>query len=201
MTLLFCSKKPRTGCAKKASFLTSFDDLITSIFRRTESTEKTHHATHGKALTRHIHTFRKVTKIVLDPEIPDEQVRPRIYEAVPQAQLQTVHDESGTKARPEDGQAFDLLEHHYSFLRAFLPDLLVALTFTGTSAAKPVVAAIEALKRMDVEGRRKLPADAPLDFLPNEWREAIDAAKAHTAKHLWELCLRSEERRVGKECR
>src|SRR6266568_3280618 len=107
--------------------LTSFDDLIMSIFRRTESSEKTHHATHGKALTRHIHTFRKVTRIVLDPEIPDDQVRPRIFEAVPQAQLQAVHDESGTKARPEDGQAFDLLDHHYSFLRQFLPDLLTAL--------------------------------------------------------------------------
>jgi TnpA family transposase len=122
--------------------LTSFDDLIMSIFRRTESSEKIHHATHGKALTRHIHTLRKVTRIVLDPEIPDEQVRPRIFEAVPQAQLQAVHDESGTKARPEDGQAFDLLDHHYSFLRAFLPDLLTALEFTGTSAARSVIRAI-----------------------------------------------------------
>src|SRR5207248_4551090 len=95
--------------------LISFDDLIVGIFRRTESTEKTHHATHGKVLTRHIHTFRKVTKIVLDPEVPDDQVRPRIFEAVPQAQLQAVHDESGTKARPEDGQAFDLLDHHQGF--------------------------------------------------------------------------------------
>ncbi len=176
--------------------LISFDDLIVGIFRRTESTEKTHHATHGKALTRHIHTFRKVTKIILDSEIPDEQVRPRIFEAVPQAQLQAVHDESGTKARPEDGQAFDLLDHHHSFLRAFLPDILVALTFAGTSAAKPVVAAIEALKRMDAEGRRKLPADAPRDFLPDEWREAVDAAKAHTAKHLWELCLAEQMRKL-----
>src|SRR6266581_3496155 len=61
------------------------------------------------------------------------------------------------------------LDQNYSFLRAFLPDLLVALTFTGTSAAKPVVRAIEALKQMDAEGRRKLPADAPRDFLPDEW--------------------------------
>jgi TnpA family transposase len=176
--------------------LTSFDDLIVSIFRRTESSEKTHHATYGKALTRHIHTFRKVTKIVLDPEIPDEQVRPRIFEAVPQAQLQAVQDESGTKARPEDGQAFDLLDHHYSFLRQFLPDLLSALDFTGTSAARPVLRAIEALKRMDAEGRRRLPADAPRDFLPDEWRQAIDAAKAHTAKHLWELGLAKQMRKL-----
>src|SRR5258708_34559612 len=140
-----------------------------SIFRRTDSSEKMHHATHGKALTRHIHTFRKVTKIVLDLEIPDEQVRPRIFEAVPQARLQAVHDESGTTARPEDGQAFDLLDHHYSFLRQFLPDLLTALEFTGTSAAKPVLRAIEALKRRDVEGRRRLPPDAPKDVLPDDW--------------------------------
>jgi TnpA family transposase len=58
--------------------LSLFEDLILSIFRRAESSEKTHHATHGKVLTRHIHTFRKVTRIVLDLEIPDEQVRPRI---------------------------------------------------------------------------------------------------------------------------
>ena len=176
--------------------LTSFDDLITSIFRRTESSEKTHHATHGKALTRHIHTFRKVTKFVLDLEIPDEQVRPRIFEAVPQAQLEAAHDESGAKARPEDGQAFDLLDHHYTFLRQFLPDLLTALEFTDTSAARPVIRAIEALKRMDAEGRWKLPADAPKDFLSDEWRQAIEAVKAHTAKHLWELGLAEQMRKL-----
>src|SRR5260370_26638221 len=115
-----------------------------SIFRRTDSSEKMHHATHGKALTRHIHTFRKVTKIVLDLEIPDEQVRPRIFEAVPQARLQAVHDESGTTARPEDGQAFDLLHHHYSFLRQFLPAPLPALPFTRTSPAQPRPPALEA---------------------------------------------------------
>jgi TnpA family transposase len=176
--------------------LTSFDDLVMGIFRRTESSEKTHHATHGKALTRHIHTFRKVTKIVLDLEIPDEQVRPQIFQAVPQAQLQAVHDESGTKARPEDGQAFDLLDHHYSFLRQFLPDLLTALEFTGTSAAKPVLQAIEALKQMDAEGRRRLPTDVPMDFLPDEWHQAIAAAKVHTAKHLWELSLAEQMRKL-----
>jgi hypothetical protein len=47
-------------------FLNSFNATTTSIFRRTESSEKTHHATHRKALTRQIHTFRKVTNIVLD---------------------------------------------------------------------------------------------------------------------------------------
>lgn len=49
---------------------------------------------------------------------------------------------------------------------------------------------------MDAEGRRKLPADAPKDFLPTEWREAVDAAKAHTAKHLWELCLAEQMRKL-----
>ena len=176
--------------------LTSFHDLTTGIFRRTASAETTYHATHGRALTQHVHTFRKVTKIVLDLSIPDEQVRPTIFAAVPQAQLQAVHDESGAKARPEDGQTFDLLDHHYPFLRKFFPDLLTALEFTGTSAATSVVQAIKTLKQMDAEGRRKLPSDAPKDFLPADWRKAITAADGRTAKHLWELCLADQMRQL-----
>jgi TnpA family transposase len=176
--------------------LASFNDLVVGIFRRTDQKEKAHHTTHGKALTRHIHSFRKMAKIVLDPSIPDEQVRPRIFAVIPKTQLQEVYDEAGAKARPEDGYLFDLLENHYTFLRKFLPHLLIALEFTGTSAAKPVVQAIEALKRMDGEGRRRLLPDTPMDFLPADWRKAIDAADGRTAKHLWELCLADQMRHL-----
>ncbi len=158
--------------------LVSFTDLLVGIFRRTERKEQTHHITHGKALTQHVHTLRKIAKIVLDPTVPDEQVRPQIFAVVPQTQLQEVYDDAGTKARPEDGQTFDLLLNHYTFLRQFLPDLLTALEFTGTSAAKPAVQAISTLKKMDAEGKRTLPTDAPLDFLPADWRTAIETANA-----------------------
>ncbi len=175
--------------------LTSFNDLVLGIFRRTERKEQTHHATHGKTLTRHLHTFRKVTRIVLDSSIPDVEVRPQIFAIVPQPQLQEAYDDAGEKARPEDGQAFDLLEHHYTTLRKFLPDLLTALEFTGTSAAKHVLQAIVALKQMDAEGRRRLPPGTPMRFLPDDWRKAVEAAEGATAKHLWELGLADQMRR------
>lgn len=187
-----CSKKRRSGC-----------DLLVGIFRRTDRKEQAHHITHGKALTQHVHTLRKIAKVVLDPAVPDEQVRPQIFAVVPQTQLQDVYDDLGAKARPEDGQSFDLLLKHYTFLRQFLPDLLRALEFTGTSAAKPVVQAIAELKRMDAEGKRTLPAHAPLDFLSTDWRTAVEAACAsknskerRTAKHLWELGLADQMRKL-----
>src|SRR5258708_3845093 len=183
--------------------LTSFTDLLVGIFRRTERKEQTHHITHGKTLTQHVHTLRKIAKVVLDPTVPNDQVRPQIFAVVPQTQLQEVYDDSGAKARPEDGQTFDLLLNHYTFLRQFLPDLLKALEFTGTSAAKPVVQAIAALKQMDAEGKRTLPTGTPLDFLPADWRTAVETACAskdpkerRTAKHLWELCLAEQMRKL-----
>lgn len=174
--------------------LISFNDLVQAIFRRTEQKENRHHVKQGKALTQHVHTFRKIARIVLDTSIPDAEVRPRIFAVVPQPELQEAYDDAGAKARPEDGQAFDLLDHHYTFLRKFLPDLLTALEFTGTSAAKPVLQAIEALKRMDAEGRRRLPPGTPMHFLPADWRKAIDAVGGVTAKHLWELGLAEQMR-------
>ena len=183
--------------------LTSFTDLLVSIFRRTERKEQVHHITHGKVLTQHVHTLRKIAKVVLDPAVPDDQVRPQIFAVVPQTQLQEVYDDSGTKARPEDGQTFDLLLKHYTFLRQFFPDLLRALEFTGTSAAQPVVQAISALKRMDAEEKRTLPANTLLDFLPADWRTAVETARAskdpkdrRRAKRLWELGLAEQMRKL-----
>lgn len=175
--------------------ISSFNDLIGGIFRRNERKEHTQHIKQGRVLNRHIHTFRKVVGIVLDDSIPPEQIRPRIFAVVPSKQLQQDWDDAGTRVRPEDGQAFDLLAAHYPSLRKCMPQLLNALEFSGTSAAKHVVAAIAALKQMDAEGRRKLPADAPMKFLPAEWRKAIAAADGVTAKHLWELCLADQMRR------
>ena len=183
--------------------LTSFTDLLVGIFRRTERKEQTHHITHGRTLTQHVHTLCKIVKVVLDPNVPNDQVRPQIFAVVPQTQLQEVYDDAGAKARPEDGQTFDLLLKHYSFLRQFLPDLLSALEFTGTSAAQPVVQAIQFLKQMDIDGKRTLPATTPMDFLPADWRTAIEAARASTipkerrpAKHLWELGLAEQMRKL-----
>lgn len=83
------------------------------------------------------------------------------------------------------GQAFDLLDHHYTFLRQFLPNLLTALEFTGTSAARLVLRATHALKRMDVQGRRRLPADARHPtFSPKNGVRRSKRESAHTAKHL-----------------
>jgi len=45
--------------------LTSFQDLLTAIFRRTEQAENKQHVTHARALTRHVHTMRKAVQIVL----------------------------------------------------------------------------------------------------------------------------------------
>jgi TnpA family transposase len=158
--------------------LTSFQDLLTAIFRRTEQAENKHHVVHGRALTRHVHTMRKAVQIILDPEVPDELVRPTIFVTTPKLQLQAAYDDSGAIARPDAGQtiAFDLLEKRYSFLRKFLPDLLRALEFAGTQAAQPVTKAIAALKQMDTEGRRTLPPGAPMAFLPPDWRSGVDRA-------------------------
>jgi len=176
--------------------LTSFQDLLTAIFRRTEQRENKHHATHGRTLTRHVQTMRKAVQIILDPEVPDEAVRTTVFATTPPAQLQTAYDDSGAIARPADGPPFDLLAAYYSFLRRFLPDLLLALDFAGTQAAQPVVQAIEALKRMDAEGRRKLPPGTPMAFAPAEWRAAIEREHGTLGKHLWELCLADQMRQL-----
>ena len=66
-----------------------------------------------------------------------------------------------------------------------------------------MVRAIAVLKRMDAEEKRALPPDAPLDFLPADWRTAVETAWASNdpkerrkARRLWELGLAEQMRKL-----
>jgi len=172
----------------------SFMDLIQGMFRRTDTREVRHVVTHRRGLTHYLHTLRKMAAIVLDDEVADAEVRSHIFAVIPKKTLQAEVTQTDALLPPESGPAVTTLLTYYGFLRKFLPDVIAAIPFTGTSAAQRVVAAIASLQQMDRDGRRKLPNAVPLEFAPQPWREAIQAAEGVTAKHLWELCLAEQMR-------
>ena len=77
----------------------------------------------------------------------------------------------------------------FYYLRQFSPTLLESLSFRQEegSAAK-LVEAIRLLEEMNEEGKRKLPEDAPLGFIPKKLRPLIEQ-EGEVNKHAWECAL------------
>ena len=76
-------------------------------------------------------------------------------------------------------------------MRRYAPELLSALALHAAQAAKPVLDAIRLLREMNSSNARKLPDDAPLEFIRDRWSKLI-FTDAGVDRHYYELCALSE---------
>ena len=94
---------------------------------------------------------------------------------------------------PRDGGHLELMEARFSHVRSFAPQVLGALSFAASVSPSEVLDAVVLLQAMNAGGRRHVPDDAPVEFVPARWRHYLDAARAagdaNLYKHYWELCV------------
>ncbi len=94
---------------------------------------------------------------------------------------------------PRDGGHLELMEARFSHVRSFAPQVLGALSFATSVSPSEVLDAVVLLQTMNAEGRRHVPDDAAVDFVPARWLPYLDAARAdgdeNLYKHYWELCV------------
>jgi hypothetical protein len=92
-------------------------------------------------------------------------------------------------ARPEDGGHFSLLTDRYGYLRKFAPAFLAALDFQSNHSSSPLLAAIAVLRRLNAAGRRGVPRDATLSFVPDRWRPHVVDDDGRIDRPAYELCV------------
>jgi hypothetical protein len=82
----------------------------------------------------------------------------------------------------------NLVVDRFTYLRQFSPALLQHLDFRMEEGVyAPVVEAIHLLQEMNRDNRRKLPEDAPTEFIPRKLRSLVEQ-NGVVDKHAWE-CL------------
>jgi TnpA family transposase len=137
--------------------------------------------------------LKEVGKLVLDPDIKDQELRESIFAYLPPEKLQSVVEECSKIIRPTNDKYFDFLSTRYSYLQQFVPKFLESFTFQSNTKDDMFLAAINTLRQMNANRQRKLPPDAPLDFLPDDWAPYVIDRNGKVNKRyyvlsgLWEL--------------
>lgn len=130
-----------------------------------------------------------LARILLDPDLADADRLAILFEAVPKDRLAAALVDCERIARPADNSHLDLLGEHYSRLRQCVPRLLEVLTFRSHRDADELLAGIEVLRELNRTGRRKVPGDAPLTFVPKAWMPLVGSGPDKVSRRFWELAL------------
>ena len=113
--------------------------------------------------------LRDAVAVLLDPAVPDDQVRASVFRRVEREALAAAVADCERLVRPPDDNFEAEPLSRYAMVRQFLPSLLATIEFKASPAGQPALEAVAALRAL--EGRKKVGfAEVPTETLTPAWR-------------------------------
>lgn len=97
-------------------------------------------------------------------------------------------------ARPVDYDYLDLITNRFGYLRKYTPTLLKSLKFKSNQSKMSLIRAINVIDEMNKLGKRNVPEDAPIDFIPDRWLKHVFSKDGAIQRQYYELVVLSELR-------
>ena len=165
------------------------DKLMTGVYSRAESNIAREMQRRRRAINRSLTTFRTVGTVILDDSIDDAQLRQILFAQIDKESLSRQVSEVDIWLTDKHSHVFHQVTQRFSYLRQFAPALLEAVKLQSDSEGESsVVKAVALLREMNQEGKRKLPEDAPLGFIPKKVRDLVEKDGV-ISKRDWECAL------------
>jgi TnpA family transposase len=167
-----------------------FDKFLTRTHTRAEHELSDQMRSQRQTIKAALAALRSLGAIILDDTVGNDALRPRLFAAVPRAELEVqvaglTEWVTGTKS-----DVFHGLVRRFSHLRQFSPVLLRALEFIPDAGDEevPCLEAIRVLKEMNADLKRKLPEDVPMDFIPKRLLPFV-VTDGEPDRKAWECAL------------
>jgi len=167
-----------------------FDRCLSQVDARARRQLEEFRKGSARATNEKVKLFGELGSILLDSSIPDGEVRKAVFERVGSPEgLRAAVEESERLVRPADDNYFDFLGERYSYIRQFAPAFLDAFRFRSNQREDPLLDAVSLLRTLNAAGRRRVPEEAPLAFVPARWGPYIIGEDGRIDRRYWELCL------------
>lgn len=167
------------------------DRILGKLFNAAKNKHQQQFQASGKAINAKVRLFGRIGQVLLEAK----QAGRDPFAAIEAVMSWDAFAESVTEAQrlaqPED---FDFLHHigeNYATLHRYAPVFLNVLKLRTASAARNVLDAIEVLRSMNRDNSRKVPADAPTDFIKPRWQKLV-ITDTGIDRRYYELCALSE---------
>jgi TnpA family transposase len=172
-----------------------FGECLAGAHKRAKRALREHNQAIADATQEKVRLFHRVGRLVLDDSIGNEELRQEIFRRISPLELSAAVDEAEEIMRPKGMQYFDFLDNRFGYVRQFAPEFLEVMPLKANRGGRAVMKGIDVLREMNAERKRKVPANAPTNFVPKRWQPFVFSGENGSVnRHGWELSLLSELR-------
>ena len=136
-----------------------------------------------------IKTLTQMGKMVIDETIGKEQLRDAIFKDLPKEHIQEILQILTNKPLKTTSY-LSFLKNYYPLMKQFTPNLLTKLDFKVAFTKDNFETALTLVKDLQSSKKKKLPQDAPMNFVSSNWQKIIIQDGIIDQKN-YELCVLS----------
>ncbi len=167
------------------------DRILGKLFNAAKNKHQQQFQASGKAINAKVRLYGRIGQALIDAKQSGRDP----FAAIEAVMSWDAFAESVTVAQklaqPEDFDFLHRIGESYATLRRYAPDFLDVLKLRAAPAAKDVLDAVDVLRGLNTNNARKVPADAPTDFIKPRWRKLV-MTDAGIDRRYYELCTLSE---------
>ncbi len=167
------------------------DRILGKLFNAAKNKHQQQFQASGKAINAKVRLFGRIGRALIEAK----QAGSDPFAAIEAVMSWDAFTESVTEAQrlaqPEDFDFLHRIGEHHATLRRYAPEFLDVLKLRAAPAAKDMLDAIEVLRGMNRDNARKVPADAPTDFIKPRWQKLV-MTDTGIDRRYYELCALSE---------
>ena len=166
------------------------DHIMGLLFKQGQKKHLAQFEQRGRAINEKVRLYADVGHALIKAKEEAADPYQALEAVLPWETFVSSVQEASTLARPVDFDYLDLLDDHYSHIRKYAPELLETFTFHAAPSSQSVAEALTLVRDL---GRKKVPENAPLDFVKPRWESHVVTDNG-IDRHYYELCALSELR-------
>lgn len=171
-----------------------YNKLIQKVEKQAKTTFNLELLHRRQSINQSLSMFMTVGGVVLDKAVDDQKVRSTIFSQVSEEDLAKQMVQLSDWEREKPNHLFRYVVDQFSYIRKFSPAFIKHLEFeTAIKSHTSLVDATMLLKEMNETGKRKLPEEAPVSFIPRKLRGLV-LGEDTIDKHAWESALLTKVR-------
>jgi hypothetical protein len=167
------------------------DRILGKLFNAAKNKHQQQFQASGKAINAKVRLFSRIGQALINAK----QSGGDPFAAIEAIMSWDAFAESVTEAQklmqPKDFDFLHRIGESYATLRRYAPEFLDVLKLRAAPAAKDVLDAIEVLHGMNSDNARKVPANAPTNFIKPRWQKLVMTDNGIDRRY-YELCALAE---------
>jgi len=167
------------------------DRILGKLFNAAKNKHQQQFQASGKAINDKVRLYGKIGQALLTAKQTGADAFSAIESVISWDAFSASVTEAQKLAQPESFDFLPRIGESYFTLRRYAPEFLAVLKLRAAPAAKGVLDAIEALRTMNADSARKVPGDAPTEFVKKRWKNLVLTDEGIDRRY-YEICALSE---------